>query len=321
MSKSDALLIVKDLSLSFSFEKTLWPALRGVNLTLWPGEIVTLVGESGCGKSLTGRAILRLPPEDTQISGSIYFQGQDLLSLPEVELEGIRGSQMAMIFQEPMTALNPVLTCGEQVVEVLVKHKHMSVQAAYEKTSHLFSQVGIPEPERRLQSYPHQLSGGLRQRVMIAMALSCDPSLLLADEPTTALDSTMRQQILDLIVAQSHERGLAVLMISHDLVAVETFASRVCVMYAGIVVEEAKTSSLFANPIHPYTQGLLLASLRNFDAKTKRLPVIPGSVPTLLAMPKGCPFAPRCSKAKAICQKELPKLRPIDDHFVACHLF
>ena len=320
MSKSDALLRIKDLWLTFRFEQKLWPALRGVNLTLYPGEIVSLVGESGCGKSLTSRAILRLPPENAEISGEIYFQGQDLLTLSEVELEKIRGKQLAMIFQEPMTALNPVLTCGEQVVEVLVRHEQMSASAAFAKTCHLFTQVGIPEASRRFKSYPHQLSGGLRQRVMIAMALACDPALLLADEPTTALDSTMRQQILDLIVKQSLERGLAVLMISHDLDTVETFAKRVCVMYAGLIVEEAPTDALFANPIHPYTQGLLLASLRHLTKDTKRLPVIPGSVPTLLAMPKGCPFAPRCSKAQSICQEEVPTLRDISGHRVACHL-
>ena len=233
----------------------------------------------------------------------------------------MRGRHLAMIFQEPMTALNPVLTCGEQVAEVLQTHTQCSFEEAKEKTCALFTQVGIPDAVRRFASYPHQLSGGLRQRVLIAMALCCDPELLLADEPTTALDSTMCQQILELLLSQSKQRGMAVLLISHDLENVRAYADMVCVMYAGSIVEQAPTHEFFLNPKHPYTEGLLLASPRRIKSSVRRLPMIKGTVPSFANMPKGCPFAPRCSCALAVCHEELPELKNVDGHFVSCHKY
>ncbi|MBQ7584698.1 MAG: ABC transporter ATP-binding protein [Desulfovibrionaceae bacterium] len=319
MLTNEPLLQLKDLTLAFNFKGEVYPAVRNLNFDLHKGEIVSLVGESGCGKSLTCRAILGLPPENASLKGEIWFESQDLLKLKAKDLEKIRGRKLSMIFQEPMTALNPVLTCGEQVAEVLQTHKNMSLKKAREESINYFEKVGISEPERRYEQYPHQLSGGLRQRVMIAMALIAGPSLLLADEPTTALDSTMCQQILDLIVLQSQKLGMAVLMISHDLETVAYFSERVGVMYAGLLVEMAKTSDLFANPLHPYTEGLLLASPARLAPNLKRLPVIKGSVPSLTAMPKGCPFAPRCSWVEKVCEEEVPQLKKLDDRWVACH--
>lgn len=321
MSNSDSspLLELKNFSVIFKDAGRLLPAVQSIDLQVPKGAIVSLVGESGCGKSLTARAILRLQPENASITGQMFFLGQDLLQLSAKEMQKIRGHKIAMIFQEPMTALNPVLTCGEQVTEVLQTHFHMDPKQAYERTCAMFAKVGIAEAERRFNSYPHQLSGGLRQRVMIAMALVAHPALLLADEPTTALDSTMCQQILNLIVEASSSQGMAVLMISHDLDTVQSFSDIVCVMYAGRIVERAQTAQLFDFPLHPYTQGLLMSSTRRITFGTKRLAVIKGSVPALSEMPSGCPFAPRCTRVQDQCLTQLPTLREIDtNHFVAC---
>ena len=315
---SKELLVLRNLSLDFVQRRTSLPALRNINLTLHEGEIVSIVGESGCGKSLTARAILRLPPDNAVMRGEILFRGDNLITLPAHAMQRIRGSQISMIFQEPMTALNPVLTCGEQCAEVLVTHRKLASEEARTRVVSLFHACGIPEAESRFESYPHQLSGGLRQRVMIAMALLCNPHLLLADEPTTALDSTMQQQILDLIVDASRSRGMACLMISHDLDQVQAFSDVVCVMYAGVMVESAEAEELFANPLHPYTKGLLLASPRRISPDQKRLTMIPGVVPRLSDLPEGCPFEPRCSLAKPVCRKTLPTDVCQGTHTVAC---
>lgn len=289
--------------------------MRDLSLSLRPGEILALVGESGCGKSLLARAILGLPPENAKLEGQILFQQRDLLRLSEAELRSIRGRQISMIFQEPMTALNPVLTCGHQAAEILTAHGQEHSRA---RVIEMFTQVGIPEAQSRYDSYPHQLSGGMRQRVLIAMSLLCDPLLLLADEPTTALDVTISRQILALLVRESRLRHMAVLFISHDLRTVETFADSVGVMYAGHLVESAPAAELFAHPCHPYTQGLLNASRVTPQASQKRLLTIPGVVPTLAAMPPGCPFAPRCPRVLDICREHFPPPTRLADHTVAC---
>ncbi|MBQ7617778.1 MAG: ABC transporter ATP-binding protein, partial [Desulfovibrio sp.] len=307
------LLTLSDLSVSFQSMGRSLLAVNKVSFALRAKEIVGLVGESGCGKSLTARAILRLPPENASISGSIFFEGRDLLTLSEANLRALRGRELAMIFQEPMTALNPVLTVGEQASEVLTTHLKLSLAEAKEQVIAMFSQVGIPEAKSRYASFPHQLSGGMRQRVMIAMSLLCNPKVLLADEPTTALDATISLQILELIYQQSREREMAVLFISHDLDLVKSMADQVGVMYAGHLVEWAKTSELFVNPLHPYTRGLLASSPSRYQG-TGPLPTIAGAVPSLLERPKGCPFAPRCSQSRGKCSWEVPSLLGDSEH-------
>ena len=314
-SETETLLRIEALSVSFASLGRRLYAVRDLTLSLQCGEIVALVGESGCGKSLLARAILALPPENARLDGRILFQESDLLSLPEECLRSLRGRQISMIFQEPMTALNPVLTCGHQAAEVLSSHAQTNTRA---RVIEMFTRVGIPEAESRFDSYPHQLSGGMRQRVLIAMSLLCDPLLLLADEPTTALDVNISRQILALLVRESRARHMAVLFISHDLRTVATFADRVCVMYAGRLVEQASVSELFANPLHPYTRGLLNASQVSPRTAKKRLLTIPGAVPSLAAMPPGCPFAPRCPKVLDICREHFPAMRSFARHHVAC---
>lgn len=314
------LLRLEDLSVHFPFEGRLLPAVRDVHLELPPAAITCLVGESGCGKSLTARAVLRLTPETAVLGGRALLRGEDLLSLPEKELRGIRGRRVGMIFQEPMTSLNPVLRVGEQVAEPLRLHLGMGRAEARREAERLFADVGIPSPHSRYDDYPHQLSGGMRQRVMIAMALACRPELLLADEPTTALDATIQGQILRLILDQSRERGMAVLLITHDLGVVAEVADVVGVMYAGRLVERAPARELFADPRHPYTRGLMHSAPSCRSMGLSRLPTIPGSVPSLQNMPPGCPFQPRCPEAMPRCTEAMPPSFERGEHAVACWL-
>jgi peptide/nickel transport system ATP-binding protein len=297
-------------------------AVDGVSFDVHAGETVAMVGESGCGKSVTSLSILRLiasPPGRT-IAGRITFEGRDLLALPEEEMRKVRGNEISMIFQEPMTSLNPVLTIGRQIAETLTLHRGLSRGDAMARTVEMLKLVNIPEPDSRTDQYPHQLSGGMRQRVMIAMALACGPKLLIADEPTTALDVTIQAQILDLMRALKARTGAAILLITHDLGVVAEMAQRVFVMYAGRKVEEAPVADLFARPRHPYTRGLL-ASIPRLGAAVarKRLAEIPGVVPSLREAIPGCVFAPRCAYATERCRREYPPLeRKADGHFVAC---
>jgi len=314
-----ALLAIERLTLEFSRDGQLARALDGVSFTVERGQVMGLVGESGCGKSMTALAVMRLVPEAGRITGGrIVFDGIDVLSLPEHAMRKLRGARIAMIFQEPMTALNPVLTAGFQVAEVLRIHKPISARAAWTRAVELLAEVGIPEPAARANDYPHQLSGGMRQRVMIAMAIACEPDLLIADEPTTALDVTIQAEILDLLRGLRETRGMGIVLITHDLGVVAEQADRVAIMYAGRIVEEAATVELFAHPLHPYTRALL-RSMPVLGAHRERLDAIPGNVPDITRRPSGCPFRDRCPLATAECAVEPPALvakRP--DHTVAC---
>ena len=314
----DDTLTLEQLSVSFSTDDGILPAVHAVSLSLPPAGITCLVGESGCGKSLTARAILHLLPENAHISGRILFRGRDLRTMPPEEMRALRGRHIAMIFQEPMTSLNPVLKVGMQTAEPLRLHLGLSRSEARQEVIRLFSEVGIPAAESRYDDYPHQLSGGMRQRVMIAMALACKPDLLLADEPTTALDATIQGQILSLITEQSRKRGMAVLFITHDLGVVARIADNVGVMYAGHLVEHAPTAELFRNPLHPYTRGLMRSAPGRAAMGMQRLPAITGSVPSLDNMPEGCPFAPRCDEALPRCFESAPVARCENGHSVAC---
>jgi peptide/nickel transport system ATP-binding protein len=289
-------------------------AVDGVSFSIAPGETPAVVGESGCGKSVTSLSILRLvaDPPGRIVSGSIRFQGRDLLALPEAEMRAIRGSEIAMIFQEPMTSLNPVRSVGRQIAEVLVEHEGMS--EAMQRAEDLLRLVQIPDPARRVREYPHQLSGGMRQRVMIAMALACSPKLLIADEPTTALDVTIQAQILELMRDLKARVGAAILLITHDLGVVAEMAERVVVMYAGHKVEEASVDALFERPRHPYTKGLLDSVPRlgaSLESESSRLQEILGLVPALDGSLIGCAFAPRCPLAQDLCRRVAPPLEPM----------
>ncbi|PZP47527.1 MAG: peptide ABC transporter ATP-binding protein [Azospirillum brasilense] len=299
-------------------------AVDGLSFHVNAGETVAIVGESGCGKSVTSMSILRLIPEPPgRIAGSIRFEGKDLLKLPDHEMRDIRGNEISMIFQEPMTSLNPVLTIGKQIGESLRLHQGMNRRQAEARAIEMLKLVGIPAPERRVKEYPHQLSGGMRQRVMIAMALACNPKLLIADEPTTALDVTIQAQILDLMRDLKHRVGAAIVLITHDLGVVAEVAERVIVMYAGRKVEEAEVGELFRAPKHPYTQGLLGAVPKlgsSLTGETERLAEIPGLVPSLKQKIQGCVFAGRCSYATDFCRKVAPALElKAPGHLAACH--
>ncbi|MHB1526696.1 MAG: ABC transporter ATP-binding protein [Candidatus Dormibacteria bacterium] len=297
-------------------------AVHGVDLTIGQGEVVALVGESGCGKSVTALALLRLLPGDARVKGSAHFQGRDLLSMPIREMRSIRGRDIAMVFQEPMSSLNPAFTIGNQIVEVLKRHKGLRGAAARQRATELLSLVRIGAPEQRLRSYPHQLSGGMRQRAMIAMALACDPKLLILDEPTTALDVTTQAQILDIVRDLQSRLGMSILLITHDLGVVADLADRVAVMYAGAKVEDAEVRRLFASPLHPYTAGLLRALPRlgrQPGEVRERLAEIPGLVPVLRAPLAACAFAPRCPLTQEDCRLSAPRLEERDQrHMVAC---
>ncbi|KAA2215003.1 ABC transporter ATP-binding protein [Teichococcus oryzae] len=299
-------------------------AVDGLSFSVEAGETVAIVGESGCGKSVTSMSILRLIPEPPgQLAGSIRFQGKDLLKLTEREMRAIRGNEISMIFQEPMTSLNPVLSIGQQIGEALRLHQGLSKQQAEAKAVEMLTLVGIPAPDKRVKEYPHQLSGGMRQRVMIAIALACNPKLLIADEPTTALDVTIQAQILDLMRDLKHRVGAAIVLITHDLGVVAEVAERVIVMYAGRKVEEANVADLFRNPRHPYTQGLLGAVPKlgsSLEGETERLAEIPGLVPSLKQKIQGCVFASRCPKVTELCREVAPALEEkAPRHVAACH--
>lgn len=277
-------------------------------------ETLGMVGESGSGKSVTSLSIMRLIPHPPGriVGGEIRFRGQDLLQKSEAEMRRIRGNDIAMIFQEPMTSLNPVYPIGDQIAEAVVLHQSVGKREAWARALEMLRLVGISAPERRIREYPHQLSGGMRQRVMIAMALSCNPSLLIADEPTTALDVTIQAQILELMKELKRRFHAAILLIAHDLGVVAEMADRVVVMYAGKVVEEATTRDLFASPLHPYSEGLLASIPRIDGPRGQRLRVIPGTVPNLLRLPDGCAFAPRCPKVMDVCRSKLPALKEVE---------
>lgn len=316
------LLAIQDLEVRLFDRTGVVLAVRDVSLTIGEGEVVALVGESGCGKSVTALAVLRLLPTDAQIAGTVNFAGRDLLKLPLKELRGIRGRDIAMVFQEPMTSLNPSFTIGNQIGEVLRLHKGLRGKQARDRAAELLSLVRIGAPEQRLRSFPHQLSGGMRQRAMIAMALACDPKLLILDEPTTALDVTTQAQILDIVRDLQKRLGMSILLITHDLGVVADLADRVAVMYAGNKVEDAEVHRIFAAPRHPYTAGLLRAlpsrGRRAGDAQ-QRLTEIPGLVPVLREPLHACAFAPRCPRSTDQCVKESPELSPCEtDHAVAC---
>lgn len=315
------LLNVENLKTYFFTDSGVVKAVDDVDLNVKAGTTLALVGESGSGKSVLASSVMRLIPQPPGriVSGKICFQDQDLLALPEKDMRHIRGNRIAMIFQEPMTSLNPVLKIGYQVEEVITIHRKVERGEARRQVLELLQLVGIPSPRERIHDYPHQLSGGMRQRVMIAIALACNPRLLIADEPTTALDVTIQAQILDLMRRLQGELGTAILMITHDLGVVAEMASEVAVMYAGQIVEYAGANTIFASPAHPYTAGLL-RSIPRLDVKQETLFVIDGTVPNPLSFPSGCRFAPRCGKAVSRCKNEQPSLSPCDSgHLVRCH--
>ena len=315
------ILEVEDLRTYFYTRDGIVRSVDGVSFSVSEGETLAIVGESGCGKSVTSLSILRLiaSPPGKIVSGSIRFHGKDLLDFSDAEMRDIRGDKISMIFQEPMTSLNPVLTIGRQIGEVLELHRHCTKVEARSRILELLKMVNIPEPESRIDEYPHQLSGGMRQRIMIAMALACDPEILIADEPTTALDVTIQAQILNLMRELRDRTRAAIILITHDLGVVAEMAQRVVVMYVGRKVEEANVFDLFEKPMHPYTLGLLNSMPRLDDAASKRLVEIPGMVPSMRTEIVGCAFAPRCSSATERCSQESPVLQNHGNaHWVAC---
>ena len=316
-----SLLEVKDLRTYFYTDAGVVRAVDGVSYDLNQGETLGLVGESGCGKSVSALSILRLiaNPPGKIVGGEILFEGKDLLKASEEEIRDIRGNQIAMIFQEPMTSLNPVLTIGLQIGEALELHRKMNKTEAREEIIRLLKMVGIPDPERRINDYPHQFSGGMRQRVMIAMALSCNPKLLIADEPTTAVDVTIQAQLLEVVKELTSKLGTAVILITHNLGVVARHVNRMAVMYAGRIVEQGPAAEVYAHPQHPYTIGLLASVPRLDKPRKERLVPIDGQPPNLIYLPPGCSFVPRCSYRMEICSKERPELRPVGDrHYTAC---
>ncbi len=318
----DMVLDVKNLQTVFFTNSGLFKAVDDVSFTVRRGETLAIVGESGCGKSVSALSIMRLVPDPPGriVGGSVTLEGTDLLSLDEAEMRKIRGDRISMIFQEPMTSLNPVMRIGDQITEAVQLHRSMTNKEAWKKAVEMLRLVRIPEPERRALEYPHQLSGGMRQRAMIAMALACRPALLIADEPTTALDVTIQAQILALIVDLQKELGTGLILITHDLGVVAQTAQRVIVMYAGKKVEEASVEALFENPRHPYTRGLMasMPAVIGLGAKTDaRLTEIPGMVPSLTNLPVGCAFAPRCAMAIDRCHQEYPPLQDFGDHHLS----
>ena len=299
-------------------------AVREMSFTLDRGDTLGLIGESGCGKSITALALMGLAPDNATVSGSLTLDGRELIGLRDRDWRRIRGAHIAMIFQEPMTALNPVHRVGAQIAEPLMLHQHLSAGAARAQAISLLERVGIPDPARRVDSFPHQFSGGQRQRIMIAMALACEPDVLIADEPTTALDVTVQKQILALIGELVRERGMALILISHDLGLIAQNVRRMLVMYGGSVVESGPADQVFARPAHPYTRGLLAArpSLehRLVAHRSERLPTIPGSVPGLFSLPPGCPFAGRCAFTAPVCHTQpVPQVIVSDTHAFSCH--
>ncbi len=314
------LLEVRSLSVHFITDEGVVRAVESVSFEVHPGEILGLVGESGCGKSVTALSLLRLipTPPGKIAGGEVLFNGKNLLSLREAEMEKVRGNEISMIFQEPMTSLNPVFTIGDQITEPLMLHQGLDKREARKRAIDLLARVKIPSPETRMDAYPHQLSGGMRQRAMIAMALACQPDLLIADEPTTALDVTIQAQVIRLLKEIQREMGMAVILITHDLGVVSEIADRVVVMYAGRIMEYGPVEAIFEQMRHPYTKGLL-NSIPQLEEKKKRLYAIPGQVPDAMALPVGCKFHPRCYLVIEDCKKEEPPLFKMDgDHFSRC---
>lgn len=319
---SETILEVKDLKIYFQTEDGIAKAVDGVSYKVEAGKTLGIVGESGCGKSITSLAILKLVPQPPGIiaGGEILYRGKDLLKYSDEAIRKIRGHKISMIFQEPMTALNPILTVGEQISEVIIRHLNKTKKEALEKTISLLEEVGIPSPEARVDEYPHQLSGGMKQRVMIAMALACEPDILIADEPTTALDVTVQAQILDLLRKMQREYGMAIILITHALGVIAEMADDVVVMYGGKVVETTDVKSLYKKRLHPYTQGLFEA-IPSITEKKDRLAIIQGVVPNPLEFPEGCRFSTRCHKVEERCHTLDPELKEIEaGHKVACHL-
>jgi len=321
VNRETALLAVENLHTVFRTDDGVVKAVNGVSFEVREGETLGIVGESGCGKSVTAFSIMRLIPSPPGkiVEGAVRLRGRDLLGISDNEMRLLRGNQISMIFQEPMTALNPVYTVGDQIMEAVRLHQKVGRREARKRAVEMLEHVGIPSPEQRVGEYPHQLSGGMRQRVMIAMALSCNPSILIADEPTTALDVTIQAQILDLLKKLQREMGMAIILITHDLGVIAETADNVAVMYAGRVVEQAPVNELFANPQHPYTIGLL-ESIPKAHERKERLAVIPGTVPPPTAFPQGCAFHPRCPFIVDECRREIPPLESSTrDHLVRCH--
>lgn len=318
---TETILEVKDLKTYFYTADGVVKAVDGINLSVKRGSLLGIVGESGCGKSMTAMSILNLVPQPPGkiVSGEILYEGKDILKLKESEMRTVRGAKIAMIFQEPMTALNPVFTVGEQIAEALRVHKGMNRREAMDKAAELLSLVNIPSARDRVRDYPHQLSGGMRQRVMIAMAISCSPSIVIADEPTTALDVTVQAQVLDLLKQLMEKFGMAMILITHDLGVIAEAANDVAVMYAGRIVEYTSAEGLFAAPTHPYTEGLLNSIPRFNEKKRERLKAIPGAVPRLLDLPEGCKFYGRCGIAIDRCKTEEPLLKEVKrGHLARC---
>jgi peptide/nickel transport system ATP-binding protein len=318
-ARGDALLELRKLSVSFATDDGVVQAVDGVDLSLQRGRTLGVVGESGCGKSVTSLAIMGLlPRENSMVAGEVRFEGRDLLKAPSGEMRDLRGRRLAMIFQEPMTSLNPAYTIGDQIVEAIQRHQGVGAAAARQRAIDMLTLVRIPSPDKRIDEYPHKLSGGMRQRAMIAMALACGPDLLIADEPTTALDVTIQAQILDLMRKLRRDTGTAIILITHDLGVVAEMADDVAVMYAGQIVERAPVAELFARPEHPYTVGLL-GSIPRLDEKRDRLPSIEGRVPDMSAPPAGCRFAARCPFVEQACRDADPPLAAVaSDHLTRC---
>jgi peptide/nickel transport system ATP-binding protein len=323
---AETLLEISGLKTYFQTDDGMVRAVDGVDLTIRRGETLSVVGESGCGKTVTAMTVLKLiaMPPGKIVAGRILWKGRDLVPLAPYEMQRIRSREIGIVFQEPMTSLNPVYTIGDQIAEVVRLHQGLGRRDAMDRAVELLRLVHVPAAERRVRNYPHQLSGGMRQRIMIAMALACSPELLIADEPTTALDVTIQAQILDLLDEMKSRFGMAIMLITHAMGVVAEMAQRVAVMYAGQVVEEAQVDDLFARPLHPYTQGLIrsIPRLDRTDRDRNRLETIAGTVPSLLDPPPGCRFAPRCPFAMGPCTHETPALRAIDNgHTVACNLY
>lgn len=316
----ESLLKVRNLRTQFTVDGGRFYAVDGMDLDVRRGEVVAVVGESGSGKSVTSLSVMGLVPNPPGriVEGEILFNGEDLLKKSKRQMQDIRGDRISMIFQEPMTSLNPVYSIGKQIMETLIRHKKMNGKQAADRAREMLEWVGIPAAEERLRAYPHQLSGGMRQRVMIAMALACEPELLIADEPTTALDVTIEAQILDLMLKLKQRVNTAILLITHDMGVVADIAESVVVMYCGRVVEKGPVQEIFENPLHPYTQGLL-QSIPRMEEKKERLFMIPGMVPNPLKMPPGCAFSTRCRECMDICRQYAPPLKQVDGRHVRCY--
>jgi oligopeptide/dipeptide ABC transporter ATP-binding protein len=321
VTEGETVLRVADIHVRFRVQDGALRAVDGVSFSLRRGETLGLVGESGSGKTITSMAVMRLldsPPAEVP-RGAVILEGSDLLRLSERQMSDIRGRKISMVFQEPMTSLNPIMTIGRQIEEPLVRHFGLPAPDSRRRVRELLALVGIPDPDRALKQYPHQLSGGMRQRAMIAIAIACRPAVLIADEPTTALDVTIQAQIIELLLALQRETGTAILLITHDLAVIAETAQRVAVMYAGRIVETAPVAALFAAPLHPYTRGLLQSIPRIVRTPPPTLSEIPGVVPSLVHLPPGCAFAERCSRADHRCRAVRPDLEPAGhDHEVAC---